>query len=212
MRIAVIGMGSVGGTLGRRWAELGHGVTFGAKDPGNAKAKALVARIGRPASLASVPEAVSDAEVVVLATPASANADAIASAGDLSGKILIDVTNPLKSDLSGLTVGPDTSGAEMVAKLAPGARVYKALNQTGYENMAAPVFPSGRAVMFVAGNDPAGKSVVLKLVGELGFEAIDAGDLGAARLLEPLAMLWIHLMVRRKLGRKFAFALLRQES
>ena len=66
--------------------------------------------------------------------------------------------------------------------------------------------------MFVAGNDAAGKSAVLKLVGELGFEAVDAGDLGAARLLESLAMLWIHLMVRRKLGRKFAFSLLRQES
>jgi predicted dinucleotide-binding enzyme len=65
--------------------------------------------------------------------------------------------------------------------------------------------------MFVAGDDPAGKSVVLRLVGELGFEAIDAGDLRVARLLEPLAMLWIHLMVQRKLGRKFAFALLRQE-
>ena len=212
MRIAVIGTGSVGGTLGRRWAELGHAVTFGAKDPRDAKAKALVAKIGHRASIASVPEAVADAEVVVLATPASANADAIASAGDLAGKILIDVTNPLKPDLSGLSVGPDTSGAELVAKLASRARVYKALNQTGYENMADPVFSAGRAVMFVAGDDPAGKSAVLKLVGELGFEAIDAGDLRAARLLEPLAMLWIHLMVRRKLGRKFAFALLRQDA
>jgi predicted dinucleotide-binding enzyme len=147
----------------------------------------------------------------VLATPASANADAIGSAGDLSGKILIDVTNPLKPDLSGLSVGPDTSGAELLAKLAPRARVYKALNQTGYENVADPVFSAGRAAIFVAGDDPEGKSVVLKLVGELGFEAIDAGDLRVARLLEPLAMLWIHLMVRRKLGRKFAFALLRQE-
>jgi predicted dinucleotide-binding enzyme len=212
MRIAVIGIGSVGGTLGRRWAELGHGVTFGAKDPESDKAKALVAQIGHRASLASVPEATAEAEVVVLATPWNTNADAISSAGDLSGKIVIDVTNPLKADLSGLAVGPDTSGAEMVAKLAPGSRVYKALNQTGYENMANPMFPTGRAVMFVAGNEPAGKSVVLKLVEELGFEAIDAGDLSVARLLEPLAMLWIHLMVRRKLGRKFAFALLRQDS
>ncbi len=211
MRIAVIGVGSVGGTLGRRWAELGHAVTFGAKNPGDGKAQALVAKIGHGASIASVPKAVADAEVVVLATPAGANADAIASAGDLAGKILIDVTNPLKPDLSGLTVGPDSSGAELVAKLAPRARVYKALNQTGFENMADPVFPAGRAVMFVAGDDPAGKSVVLRLVGELGFEAIDAGDLAVARLLEPLAMLWIHLMVRRKLGRKFAFGLLRQE-
>ena len=210
MKIAVIGMGSVGGTLGRRWAELGHTVTFGAKNPADGKAKALIGKIGHGASVASVPEAVADADVVILATPAGANADAIASAGNLSGKILVDVTNPLKPDLSGLSVGPDTSGAEQVAKLAPGARVYKALNQTGFENMADPVFPNGRSVMFVAGDDPAGKSVVLKLVGELGFDTVDAGSLGVARLLEPLAMLWIHLMVRRKLGRKFAFALLRQ--
>ena len=212
MRIAVIGMGSVGATLGRRWAELGHTVTFGARNPQDREAKALVARMGHGASLASVPEASSGAEVVVLATPWTANADAIASAGDLTSKIVIDVTNPLKPDLSGLAVPSDSSGAEMVARLAPRARVYKALNQTGYENMADPVFPAGRAVMFVAGDDAAGKSVVLKLVSELGFEAVDAGDLGVARLLESLAMLWIHLMVRRKLGRKFAFALLRQDS
>jgi len=211
MKIAVIGMGSVGGTLGRRWAELGHTVTFGAKDPAEGKARAMVAKIGHRASIASVPEAVGDAEVVVLATPASANADAIASAGDLSEKILIDVTNPLKPDLSGLAVGPDSSGAETIAKLAPRARVYKALNQTGFETMADPIFPTGRAAMFVAGNDAAGKAVVLKLVSELGFDAIDAGDLAASRMLESLAMLWIHLMVRRKLGRKFAFALLRRE-
>ena len=212
MKIAVIGMGSVGATLGQRWAELGHAVTFGAKDPGDAKAKALIGRIGNGAAVRTVAKAAADAEVVVLATPASANADAIAAAGDLSGKILIDVTNPLKPDLSGLTVGPDSSGAEQVAKLAPQARVYKALNQTGFENMADPVFPTGRALMFVAGDDSAGKSVVLKLVSELGFDAIDAGGLAVARLLEPLAMLWIHLMVRRKLGRKFAFALLREGS
>ena len=212
MRIAIIGLGSVGGTLGRRWAALGHAVVFGAKDPAEAKNQALVGRIGHGASIASVPEAAADAEVVVLATPARANADAIASAGDLSGKILIDVTNPLKPDLSGLSTGPDSSGAEAVAKLAPRARVFKALNQTGYENMADPVFGTARAVMFVAGDDPAGKSLVLKLVGELGFEAVDAGDLRMARLLEPLALLWIHLTFRRKLGRRFAFALVRQES
>src|SRR5690242_4395027 len=100
MKIAVIGMGSVGGTLGRRWAELGHAVTFGVKNPADGKATALIAKIGHGAAIASVPQAVANAEVVVLATPATANADAIRAAGNLSGKILIDVTNPLKPDLS----------------------------------------------------------------------------------------------------------------
>jgi len=212
MRIAVIGMGSVGGTLGRRWAELGHTVTYGARDPGEAKAKALVAGIKGKAAVARVAEAVAEAEVVVLATPWQASAAALASAGDLAGKILVDVTNPLEPDLSGLAVGHDSSGAEEIAKLAPRARVYKALNQTGFETMADPVFPGGRAVMFVAGDEPEGKAVVLKLVAELGFDAVDAGGLKLARLLESLAMLWIQLMVHGKLGRRFAFGLMRKDA
>ena len=209
MRIAVIGTGSVGGTLGRRWAELGHAVCFGVRDTADADAKALVARIKGEARLASVRDAVKDAEVVALATPYAANAAALASAGDLGGKILIDVTNPLRADLS-LAVGFDRSGAEEVAKLAPGSRVYKAMNQVGFEVMADPAFAEGKPVMFIAGDDAAGKEVVLGLVSALGFDAIDAGELALARLLEPYAALWIHLMAKRKMGRRFAFGLLRR--
>lgn len=212
MKIAVIGTGPVGGTLGRRWAELGHTVSFGARSPADAKIRALIAGIKGKVTAASVASAVVGADVVVLATPWDANPDALAAAGDLAGKILIDVTNPLKPDLSGLVPGHDGSGAEEIARLAPRARVYKALNQTGWENMADPAYPGGPAAMLVAGDEPAGKATVLALVDELGFEAIDAGDLKVARLLEPMAMLWIHLMVRRKLGRRFAFGLLRKEA
>jgi len=208
MKIAVIGTGSVGGTLGRRWAELGHVVAFGVRDTADADAKALVAKIRGEARLASVRDAARDAEVVVLATPYGANAAALAAAGDLAGKILIDVTNPLGADLS-LALGFSGSGAEEVAKLAPGARVFKAMNQVGFEVMANPAFAAGKPVMFVAGDDAAGKRVVLDLVAALGFEAIDAGELALARLLEPYAALWIHLMARRNQGRSFAFALLR---
>jgi predicted dinucleotide-binding enzyme len=208
MKIAVIGTGSVGGTLGRRWAELGQSVCFGVRDLSDAGAKALVGQIKGEARLAGVREAAKDADVVVLATPYAANAAAIASAGDLSGKILIDVTNPIGANFS-LAVGLTTSGAEEVAKLAPRARVFKAMNQVGFEVMADAAFAAGRPVMFVAGDDPAGKKVVLDLVSALGFEAIDAGELAIARLIEPYALLWIHLMARRNLGRQFAFQLMR---
>lgn len=209
MKIAVIGTGSVGGTLGRRWAELGHSVAFGARDPGDADAKKTVAAIKGEAKLASVAEAARDAEVVVLATPYAANATALQSAGDLRGKILIDVTNPVGPNFS-LVVGHTSSGAEETAKAAPGARVFKAMNQVGFEVMADPRFAAGRPVMFVCGDDSRGKEVVLGLVAALGFEAIDAGELAIARLVEPYAMLWIHLMARRKFGRSFAFGLLRR--
>jgi predicted dinucleotide-binding enzyme len=209
MKIAVIGTGSVGGTIGRRLAELGHSVSFGVRNVLDADAKALIGTIRGNARLASVANAAKDAEVVVLATPYAANAAAIAAAGNLSGKILIDVTNPIGPDFS-LATGFTTSGAEEVAKLAPRANVFKAMNQVGFEVMANPGFAGGKPVMFVAGNDPAGKAVVLELVSSLGFEAIDAGELAIARLLEPYAMLWIHLMARRNQGRNFAFALLRR--
>jgi 8-hydroxy-5-deazaflavin:NADPH oxidoreductase len=209
MKIAVIGTGSVGGTLGRRWAELGHDVRFGVRDLADAAANTLVTGIKGAARLASVREACADADVVVLATPYVANAAAIATAGDLSRKILIDVTNPVGADFA-LAVGFTTSGAEEVAKLAPGARIYKAMNQVGFEVMADPAFAAGKPVMFVAGDEAQGKETVLSLVAALGFEAIDAGELKVARLLEPYAMLWIHLMARRKMGRRFAFGLLRR--
>ena len=209
MKIAVIGTGSVGGTLGRRWAELGHAVCFGVRNLADADVKALVGKIKGEARLASVGDAAQDAEVVVLATPYAANAAAVAAAGDLAGKILIDVTNPIGADFT-LAVGHTSSGAEEVAKLVPRARVFKAMNQVGFEVMANPAFAAGKPVMFVAGDDAAGKKVVLELVSALGFEPIDAGDLSIARLLEPYAMLWIHLMARRNMGRGFAFALLRR--
>jgi 8-hydroxy-5-deazaflavin:NADPH oxidoreductase len=209
MEIAVIGSGSVGGTLGRRWAELGHSVAFGVRDTEDAGAKALVQRIKGAARLAQVADAARGADVVVLATPYRANEAALKAAGSLAGKILIDVTNPIGADFS-LAVGHTASGAEEVAKLAQGARVYKAMNQVGFEVMADAKFAAGQPVMFVAGDEPEGKKIVLGLVAALGFEAIDAGELAVARLLEPYAMLWIHLMAKRKMGRSFAFALLRR--
>lgn len=92
---------------------------------------------------------------VVLATPFAASAAALASAGNLAGKILIDVTNPIGADFS-LAVGFDDHGAEQVAKLAPGTRVFKAMNQVGFEVMADAAFAAGKPVMFVAGDDAAG--------------------------------------------------------
>jgi 8-hydroxy-5-deazaflavin:NADPH oxidoreductase len=209
MKIAVIGTGSVGGALGQRWAELGHSVIFGVRNLDDPLAQVLIATIAGDAQLASVHDAAQAAEVVVLATPYAANAAALAAAGDLNGKILIDVTNPIGADFS-LAVGFDTSGGEEVAKLAPSARVYKAMNQVGFEIMADPSFAAGKPVMFVAGDDDAGKKIVLGLVSALGFAAIDVGDLSLARLIEPFGMLWIHLMARRKMGRNFAFALMRR--
>src|SRR5690242_5047650 len=122
MDIAIIGGGRVGGTLGRRWAEHGHGVIFGMRDPQSDKARALAASAPN-ARIMSVPEAAASASLVVLATPWAGTRDALAAAGDLAGKILVDCTNPLAPDLSGLLIGHTTSAAEQIAGWAPGAQV-----------------------------------------------------------------------------------------
>ena len=107
-------------------------------------------------------------------------------------------------------MGFDSSGAKQIATLAPQAKVFKAFNQTGFETMADARPYAARPIMFVAGDDDAAKSTVLDLVTDAGFEAVDAGGLRAARLLEPLAMLWIELARKRGLGPDFTFALQRK--
>ncbi len=133
---------------------------------------------------------------------------AVLSCGDLRGKVLIDCTNPLTPDFTALEVGHTTSGAEQIAEWAPGARVCKAMNQIGAPMMDAPQLP-GTPVMFVCGDDDAAKATTSSLVGELGFDTADAGDLTLARLLEPFALVWIHMAVQRGFGTQWVFGVLR---
>lgn len=205
MRIAMIGIGNVGSALGGALAKAEHGVTYGVRDASpddRAKAEALGAEV------ATVAEAVATAEAVVLAVPWPALEAAVGECGDLAGRIVVDVTNPLAMTPHGmrLAIGFETSAAERIAELAPGARVVKAFNQTGADNMARARTYATRPVMFAAGDDAQAKAAVMTLIEDVGFQAVDAGPLEAARLLEPLAMLWISQAFSGR-GRDFAFAL-----
>ena len=205
MRIAIIGAGNVGSALGRGWLGAGEDVVFGVPDPADPKYNSLPRE-----RLRSPLEAARTAETVVLATPWQATEAAVKSLGDLSGKIVIDCTNPLGIGPNGLelVLGHNTSAGEQVAAWAPAAAVFKTLNQIGAENMdKAPLF-SVRPVMFIAGDDEARKPVVMSLIAKLGFEAVDAGPLRIARLLEAYEMLWIDQALNRERGRSFAFALI----
>jgi predicted dinucleotide-binding enzyme len=212
MKLAIIGAGGVGGTLGVAWArKAGHEIFFGVTNPRSDKTQALLRRIGG-ARAGTAAEAAAFGDVIVLATPWPATEAAIRSMGDLRGRIVLDATNPLAMgpDGLGLEIGHGISGGEKVQGWAAGASVFKTLNTTGFNNMAEPAFNGVKSVMFVAGDDEAAKPKVMTLIGELGFEPVDAGLLRAARLLEPHAMLWIHLALNRGFGRDWAFALLRR--
>ncbi len=209
MKIAIIGAGNVGGTLGKRWAGAGHDILFGVRDPAREKYQSLVTQTGGRAVLATNADAARVAQVIVLATPWTTTEAALADCGSLAGKIIVDATNPLGADLN-LAMGLTDSGGEQVARWANGARVVKAFNSTGFNVMDDPVLDGRHAAMFVAGDDAAAKGVVLDLASAIGFEAIDAGPLKIARLLEPMAVLWIHCAYRQGLTRDYAFSLIRR--
>lgn len=206
MRIAIIGTGNVGRALAKGLSGKGHALVLGARDPDAAEARALAEATGA----ARLPPAAAAAagDVVILALPWSAAETAVKALGALAGKIVVDCMNPLGRTAGGLglVLGHGDSGGETVQRWLPAARVVKTLNQVGAEIMADNAALPHRPAMFMAGNDAAAKETVATLLTELGFEALDAGDLSKSRLLEPFAMVWINQALFRGKGRDWAFA------
>lgn len=210
MRIGILGAGNVGATLGTAWAARGHEVMYGVRDPESAKVQRVLHSTGNGSRAGTVAEAASFGDVILVATPWETTQVALQAAGSLAGKVLLDCTNPLLPDLSGLYLGHTTSAAEQVAQWVPGARVVKIFNTTGAANMAEPHFEDEAATMFYAGDDDEAKRVAAQLAADVGFDPVDAGPLTNARLLESLAMLWIYMAVKQRQGTSFAFKLLRR--
>jgi 8-hydroxy-5-deazaflavin:NADPH oxidoreductase len=205
MRITVIGAGNVGKTLGGRFKDCGHEIVYAVRDPVRHRELAAAAQVKEVAA------AVEASETILLATPWSGAADAIRSAGNLAGKVLIDATNPVAADRSGLALGFTDSAAEQLQRLAPEAHVVKAFNTVGFNIMADPRLEGRRAAMYVAGDSAEARKRVAALAAEIGFEVIDAGGLASARLLEPFAMLWIASALKFGVGRDFAFSVVRRQ-
>lgn len=207
MRISIIGAGRVASALARNWRRSGHEIQFVVRDIRAEKHKALTS-LG---TLVPLGAAVSAADVAVLATPFNAAADAIKALGDISGKILLDTTNPFMMGPNGLALafGHSDSAGERIAAMAPTASVFKVLNTSGDNNLGDPTRYPQKPLMLFAGDDNAKKPVVSQLVADLGFEPGDAGPMVNARLLEAHAMLWVDLAMKRGFGRDVAFGLLR---
>lgn len=187
MKIAIIGSGQVGQAL-KIALEGDHEVRF--------------------AGRGDAPVVVEWSDVVILAVPWHAALDAVRAVSDFGGRVLLDATNPLemRGGMLGLATAVGCSGAEMVAEAAPTARVVKAFNQTGAENIARARAFSSAPVMFVAGDDKAARETASALAHDAGFEAIDGGPLAASRELEAFAMLWIRQAFGGR-GRNWTFAI-----
>jgi len=210
VKIAILGTGSVGSALGTRWSKAGHSVTFGSRRPDSEKVLELLERCAPGTNAVSAKEAIAGVDVVLLAVPWPAARQTLADLGDLGGRVLIDCSNPLTADFSGIELGHSTSAAEEIARWAPTARVVKAFNSASVRVMNDPTFGDYRATMFYCGDDPAAKDMVKQLIAALDFDPVDAGPLASARYLEPLAMLYIHLAFKQGWGSNCAFKMLKR--
>jgi NADPH-dependent F420 reductase len=193
VNIAIIGAGNVGRALASSSTRAGHTVTVSSNDLEDAAAVAAAtgARAAR-----SNREAVKVAEVVILAVPYGAITAVLDElAKDLNDKVVVDVTNPLLPDYSGLATW-GTSAAEQIQARVAKARVVKAFNTIFASRQADPIVDGVALDGFVAGDDETAKGKVLALVQSIGFRAIDAGPLTMARALEAMAFLTITLQIR----------------
>ncbi len=193
----MLGTGPVGQALASGLVALGQQVKMGSRDAKNDKARDWVARNGPRASQGTFADAAAFGDVAFLATSWSGAENALRLAGPerLAGKVVVDVTNPLRFSGNGaapsLAIGHTDSGGEQIQRWLPKAKVVKAFNTVGNLHMVKPQFPGGPPDMFICGDDAGAKRLVTEVCEALGWPAIDVGGIEGARLLEPLAMLWI---------------------
>ena len=183
--IAIIGTGNVGAALGTEFAQQGHTIIYGSRSPLGLKALDLVGKTKGNAKTAMPAEAAIDADIVVLAVPGMVVEDVVKGLGDLSGKIIIDATNPLVMDEPmHFTFGVETSNGEIVQAAAPDAKVVKAFNTISWQSMISPEDASGPLYVPVVGNDVAAKEKVSALIEKMGLVAIDLGPIEVAHWTE----------------------------
>ena len=190
--IAVIGTGEVGGALGPEFAAQGHTIVYGSRDPQRGEVKELVEKTGDLASATTPAEAAAKADIVVLAVPGLMVEEITKSLGDLSGKIIIDPTNPLERRMNRLEHAVDTSNAEIIQAAAPGAYVVKAFNTLNWKTMVDPSSAGGPVSIPLVGDNGRAKKIVAELVAGMGLEPIDVGPLRDARWVEGMLILWIN--------------------
>jgi len=171
--IAILGTGNMGRGLAKRLT---------------GKANLLIGSRAPEAGELSYADAVAKADIVVLALPFDA-ALAQATTLNLGGKIVVDISNPVTADFSGLTLGHTTSAAEEIQKVAPNAKVVKAFNTIFASLFDAPANELAQLPVFVAGNDETAVNAVADVARNAGFAVETAGKLDGARLLEPVGML-----------------------
>jgi 8-hydroxy-5-deazaflavin:NADPH oxidoreductase len=207
MRIGILGSGLMGGKLGTIFARAGHEVVF-SYARSNEKLKKL-ARDAKGKARAGTPrEAAQDADALLVAVHWSRFDDVLKQAGDLSGKVVVTCSLPMKADDTGLVIAHTSSGAEQLAKMIPTARVVSAFGTVPSEVLFA-VFAARRKAsrpsLVYCSDDKKAKAVAAELIRDVGFEPVDAGPLRIARYTEPFSLLVAELAYEGDRGPEMAY-------
>ena len=190
--IAFVGTGNVPDALGPKFAEMGHAIVYGSRAPDRDDVQALVAKTGNGATAVTPVESVVDADIVFIAVPGLIALDVVEGLGDLSGKIIVDPTNPLQPDPEDGFANHmvETSNAEMMQDMLPDSYVIKAFNTLGVGTMNDPASAGGPVTIPLVGNDDAAKARIAELIEGIGFESADLGPIRFAHVLEGMLALW----------------------
>jgi predicted dinucleotide-binding enzyme len=203
MRVGIIGSGPVGQALGRAFVKEGHEAKLGTRKPDDARITQWVKEVGSKASAGTFADAAKFGELAVLATRweggATENAIKLADPKNLTGKVVIDATNPLKhvpNAPPGLALGYTDSAGEQVQRWLPGARVVKAFSTVTHGLMYKPRLEGGPPDMFICGDDAEARVTVADICRMFGWHVLDIGAMAGARLLEPLAALYVTIAIQ----------------
>jgi predicted dinucleotide-binding enzyme len=197
MKIAILGAGNIGGTLGGKWVQAGHQVLFGVRDLQSAKTiSALEQAQGAKATDGS--SAIRDSEVILFSVPwKTVQEIAQANVDSLNGKLLIDATNNF--------AGPVINNLKALQDAAPDAKIYRAFNSLGWEVFANPMISGHTVDMFYSGPDGKTRDAVHKLIEEIGVNPIWVGDNDRIQLVDNMGALWVNMVFQRGWKRRSAF-------
>lgn len=201
MSISILGSGNIGSTLGRKWAQAGHRITFAARNPDDPKYEALLAGMPGQAAVAPLQNALDTAEVVLLAMPGTTVGDTLEGLGAaLDGKIIVDATNKL---------GQDTMNSfAAIAAIAPSSSLFRAFNTLGWENFEQPTLNETQIDLFFCGDAGAAQEIVANLISDVGLNPVYVGDRNQVAVVDNLTRLWFALAFEQGYGRRTALKLL----
>ena len=201
MKVAVVGAGRIGGTLGKKWSQAGHEVHFGVRNPQKPQVRDVVKSLGSNTSVSSIPDAIGRGEVVVFAIPGAAMKETITThARALDGKIIIDATNNIGA--------PSMNNQTTFASQTPRAKAYRAFNNYGWDIFENPTYRGVGADLFYCGPDGDERSKVEKLIADVGLNPVFLGGPEAVDLVDSVLKIWFTLASGRQMGRNIALKLL----